>query len=61
MSVDHASHHHQYQMPNMPEGDLQFCTYHDTHEFAKELVVTVQARALTKLASEPLFLEDANR
>ncbi len=58
VSVDHASHRHLYQMPNAPEGELQFCTYHEKHNFAKELVTTIQARAFTRLLSEPLFIED---
>lgn len=58
VSVDHASHHHQYQTPNAPEGILQFCGYHERHEFAKELVVTIQARAFTRGMTEPMFLED---
>lgn len=58
VSVDHASHYHEYQMPNAPDGVMQFCTYHETHEFAKELVTTVQARAFTRLMSEPMFGED---
>jgi hypothetical protein len=36
----------------------RLCDYQLQKEYAKELVVTVQARALTRLESEPLF-EDA--
>ena len=58
VSVDHASHRHLYPMPGTLDR-MVLCTYHETHEFAKELVTTIQARLLTRGQYEPLFEEEA--
>lgn len=34
------------------------CTHEGPHEYAKELVVTLQARTLTRLESEPVFEQE---
>lgn len=51
----HVSVIHDHYYGDAQYGAQRYCGYHETHEFAKELVVTIQTKAFF---GEPLYAEE---